>query len=98
MHHCLESQWNSLKRILRHLNGTLEFGSHIQKASRLDLVAFYDSDWASDPDDKCSTLGHCIFYYHNLILGNQLSNILYLNPLLKQSLRVLPMSHLNSHG
>lgn len=37
-----ESHWNAVKRILRYLGGTLDYGLHITKSSHLNLVAFSD--------------------------------------------------------
>ena len=46
-----EINWKEAKRILRYVQGTIQFGIHyIPEAAPL-LVGFTDSDWASDPDD-----------------------------------------------
>lgn len=55
------THWTAVKRILRYLSGTLDYGLHITKSSHLSLTAFSDSDWASDPDDRRSTSGWCVF-------------------------------------
>ena len=55
-----------MKRILRYLAGTLDFGIHVKKAVG-DIIAFSDSDWASDVDDRRSTTGYCTYYRSNLI-------------------------------
>lgn len=39
----LKAHWNFVKRILRYLSGSLEYGLHLTKASSLDLVAFCDA-------------------------------------------------------
>ena len=39
------------KRILRHLQGTKEFGLFFKKGEKSDLFGFTDSDYAGDFDD-----------------------------------------------
>src|ERR1044072_5154445 len=65
-----EEHWKAVKRILIYLKGTITHGLHIKPFSLtqpLSLVAYCDVDWASDPDDRKSTLGSCIFLGGNLI-------------------------------
>ena len=40
------------------MQGTRHFGVNYVVGSPLELVGFYDSDWASDPIDRKSTLGY----------------------------------------
>lgn len=66
----LEDHWKAVKRILRYLSGTLHHGLLIQPASTkqpLQLLGFCDADWASDPDDKRSTSGACVFLGPNVV-------------------------------
>jgi hypothetical protein len=52
------SHWLTAKRILRYLKGTTDFGILYKKGeSRLSLMAFTDSDYAGDLDDRRSTSG-----------------------------------------
>jgi hypothetical protein len=46
------------KRILRYLKGTIEFGIGYRKRGDGSLIAFADSDYARDVDDKKSTSGY----------------------------------------
>jgi len=46
-----------LKRVLRYLKGTSDFGIFYKKGRSDDLVAYADSDYAGDLDDKKSTFG-----------------------------------------
>ena len=55
------SHWLATKRILRYLKGTTGFGIFYRKEeSSLKLVAFTDSDYAGDLDDRRSTSGYVI--------------------------------------
>ncbi|PKU72082.1 putative mitochondrial protein [Dendrobium catenatum] len=55
-----------LKRLLRYLQGTIEFGLPITK-SNLCLSSFSDADWAGDPVSRKSTSGYCSFLGNTLI-------------------------------
>jgi hypothetical protein len=61
------SHWAAVKRILRYLNGTLDYGLAITKTHTPLLRAFSDADWAGNPDDRRSTGGFTIFFGNNLI-------------------------------
>ncbi|KAJ1698573.1 hypothetical protein LUZ63_007085 [Rhynchospora breviuscula] len=59
--------WQAVKRILRHVKGTLNLGLQIHKSDRLAIQAYCDADWAGDPDDRRSTSGFAVFLGPNLI-------------------------------
>jgi hypothetical protein len=59
--------WAVVKRILRYLKGSLDFGITIQLSLDFTLHVFSDSDWTRCPDDKKSTTGYLIFLGPNLI-------------------------------
>jgi len=59
--------WKAVKRILRYLSGTMSYGLLLKKSASLHLVAFCDSDWASDVDDRKSTSGFCVYLGQNPI-------------------------------
>ncbi|XP_062118495.1 uncharacterized mitochondrial protein AtMg00810-like [Humulus lupulus] len=67
MHNPLTSHWIVVKRILRYLAGTLDHGIHMQKSFHFTLEAFSDADWASNPEDRWSTTGFCVYFGGNLI-------------------------------
>ena len=54
------------KRILRYLNGTLNFGIFLQLGP-ISLSTFSDSDWAGDPFDRHSTTGFIAYLGYNPI-------------------------------
>jgi histone deacetylase 1/2 len=66
----LETRWVAVKRILRYLKGTINFGLKISPTNvqhPLPLKVFCDADWATDPDDRRSTSGAAIYFGPNLI-------------------------------
>lgn len=66
----LEEHWKAVKRILRYLSGTLQHGLLLQPAAiqqPMQLLGFCDADWATDPDDRRSTSGACVFLGPNVV-------------------------------
>nr|GFA39850.1 ribonuclease H-like domain-containing protein [Tanacetum cinerariifolium] len=57
----------ALKRIIRYVQGTLEFGLQLYASSRSSLVAYSDADWAGCPATRRSTFGYCVFLGNNLL-------------------------------
>lgn len=55
-----ESYVLAVKRILRYLSGTLDYGIHVQP-SKLSLQAYSDVDWVGDPNDRRSTSGYIVY-------------------------------------
>ncbi|CAN6557239.1 unnamed protein product [Malus baccata var. baccata] len=64
MHSPLESHFVAVKRILRYLKGTLDWGICFRPGS-LSLKAYTDADWVGDPNDRRSTTGVVIFLGNN---------------------------------
>lgn len=56
-----------LLRVLRYLRGTPSRGIFFSRDSSLELQAYSDSTWASDPVDRCSITGYCIFLGSSLL-------------------------------
>ena len=44
----------AVKRVLRYLKGTVEFGIYFVKSSSVKLVGFSNSDWAGSDDEMMS--------------------------------------------
>src|ERR1044072_409456 len=66
----LEEHWKAVKRILRYLKGTIDQGLLLRKAKSgqpFPITACCDADWASDPVDRRSTSGSCVFLGPNLV-------------------------------
>ncbi|PKU64810.1 Retrovirus-related Pol polyprotein from transposon TNT 1-94 [Dendrobium catenatum] len=66
MHQPLDQHIYLLKRLLRYIKGTIEYGIPIIK-SNLCLSSFSDADWAGDPVSRKSTSGYCSFLGNTLI-------------------------------
>ena len=62
-----QSHWTACKRVLRYLKSTANMCLKFQKSKHLDLIAYTDADWASDPDDRRSVSGYCVFLGDNLV-------------------------------
>ncbi|XP_016191782.1 uncharacterized protein LOC107632628 [Arachis ipaensis] len=67
MHTPLKSHWKAVKRILRYLAGTIDYGLMLQRTNECQIYGFSDSDWDSDIDDRKSTSGFCVFLGPNLV-------------------------------
>ena len=55
-----------VKRIMRYLKGTKEYGLYYKKNENFELKAYTNVDWASSLDDRKSTNGGAFF------LGNRI--------------------------
>ena len=53
-----ETHLQAAKRILRYLKGTSDYGIMYKRSSSTDLIAYTDSDYAGDSDDRRSTSGY----------------------------------------
>ncbi|GJZ83167.1 ribonuclease H-like domain-containing protein [Tanacetum coccineum] len=67
MHDPREPHFSALKRILRYVCGTLDYGLQLFSSSTTDLVAYSDADWAGCPTTRRSTSGYCVFLGNNLL-------------------------------
>ncbi|KAJ9548119.1 hypothetical protein OSB04_020662 [Centaurea solstitialis] len=59
--------WGAVLRILRYLRGTQFQSLLFPSTSSLKLNAYSDASWDSDPSDRKSTTGFCIFLGDSLI-------------------------------
>ncbi|PKU80093.1 Retrovirus-related Pol polyprotein from transposon TNT 1-94 [Dendrobium catenatum] len=66
MHHPRNCDFNTLKRLLRYIQGTISFGLPITHGE-LQLRTYTDADWAADTTDRKSTTGSCTFLGPNLL-------------------------------
>ena len=61
------SHLNTVKRIIKYIGGTCDYGLFYSKESNLSLTGFSDSDWAGNVDDRKSTTGGCFYVEANLV-------------------------------
>ncbi|GJV11866.1 ribonuclease H-like domain-containing protein [Tanacetum coccineum] len=67
MHDLREPHFSTLKRILRYVRGTVDFGLQLYAFATTSLVGYTDADWAGFPSTRRSTLGYCIFLGDSLL-------------------------------
>ena len=63
-----ESHLTAVKRIIRYINGTPDYGLWYSKDSNTCLAGYSDANWAGSVDDRKSTLGGCFYLGNNLVL------------------------------
>ena len=61
------SHLTQVKRILKYVNGTSDYGIMYCHCSDSMLVGYCDADWAGSADDRKSTSGGCFYLGNNLI-------------------------------
>ena len=67
MHKPIASHFQQLKRLLRYLKGTINFGLQLNKPTSYSLVTYTDADWGGNADDYTSTSAHISFFGGNPI-------------------------------
>nr|GEU72271.1 ribonuclease H-like domain-containing protein [Tanacetum cinerariifolium] len=67
MHDHREPYLYALKRILRYVHGTMDYGLQLFSSSTIDLVAYSDADWVGCPTTRRSTSGYYVFIGNNLL-------------------------------
>jgi hypothetical protein len=67
MHTPREPHLTALKRILRYLRGSIDYGLLLRPSPMSELVVYTDADWASCPKTCRSTSSYAVFLGTNLI-------------------------------
>jgi hypothetical protein len=67
MHDPREPHLTAMKRIIRYLQGTPNYGLLLRRSTSFDLVIYTDADWASCPDTRRSTSSYAVFLRDNLV-------------------------------
>ncbi|KAK4358263.1 hypothetical protein RND71_023873 [Anisodus tanguticus] len=67
MHDPRVEHMNAIKRIIRYIQGTLDYGLHLYPSSTSALVSYTDADCGGCPDTRRSTSGYCMFLGNNLV-------------------------------
>ncbi|CAL8112732.1 unnamed protein product [Prunus armeniaca] len=62
MHCPTKKHYGTAKRVLRYIQGTIDFGIEYQKGKEAVLVGYCDSDWSGSQDDMRSTSGYAFFF------------------------------------
>jgi len=62
-----EVHLKAVKRIIRYVKGTTEYGLWYPMGTSLDLIGYSDADWAGSADDRKSTSGACFYIGHCLV-------------------------------
>lgn len=61
------SHLNAVKRIMKYISGTLDFGLWYPRHNDFTLTTYIDADWAGCPDDRKSTSGGALFLGGRLV-------------------------------
>jgi hypothetical protein len=67
MHDPREPHLTALKRLIRYLRGTVDYGLLLHRSSSAELVVYIDADWVGCPDTRRSTSGYAVFLGGNLM-------------------------------
>ncbi|GKF30873.1 ribonuclease H-like domain-containing protein, partial [Tanacetum coccineum] len=67
MHDPRELHFATLKRILRYVRGTVDFGLQLYVSTTTSLVGYTNADWAGCPSTCMPTSGYCVFLGDNLL-------------------------------
>ncbi|GAA0163768.1 transmembrane signal receptor [Lithospermum erythrorhizon] len=62
-----ESHLNFVKRVIKYVQGTSDYGLLYTFDTNGSLVGYCDADWAGNTDDRKSTSGGCLFFRNNLV-------------------------------
>ncbi|XP_026450040.1 uncharacterized protein LOC113350160 [Papaver somniferum] len=62
-----ESHLKVVKRIIRYINGTVDYGLSYSMDTNNNLVAYSDADWAGCVEDRKNTSGGCFYVGQNLV-------------------------------
>ncbi|PKU74614.1 Retrovirus-related Pol polyprotein from transposon TNT 1-94 [Dendrobium catenatum] len=66
MHQPRNGDFQALKRLLRYIKGSLNYGLPIIQGP-MQLSSYTDADWAANTTDRKSMSGYCTYLGHNLI-------------------------------
>ena len=80
-----ESHLTTVKRIIRYINGTPNYGLWYSKDSNACLAGYSDADWAGSVDNRKSTSRSCFYLGNNLVSWMSKKKISCLSLQLKQS-------------
>ena len=61
------SHLTAIKRIIKYVSGTSDFGLFYNKESNVFLAGYFDADWDVNVDDRKSTTSGCFYVGTNLV-------------------------------
>jgi hypothetical protein len=67
MHDPRKDHMDAVFHILRYLQNAPGKGLIFRNNGYMNIVGYYDSDWASCQDNRRSTFGYCMFVGGNLV-------------------------------
>lgn len=67
MHNPMDAHMHALRRILRYIQGTRNYGLNLYPSCTTFLKSYTDADWGGCPDTRRSTSGYCVFLGDNLL-------------------------------
>jgi hypothetical protein len=67
MHDPQEPHLTAMKRTLRYLRGTLDYGFLLRCSASSELTVYTDANWVRCPDTRRSTSGYTVFLDTNLV-------------------------------
>ena len=56
-----------VKRIIKYVSGTSDFGLFYSQGSNVSLAGYSDTDWVGNADNRKSTIGGCFYVGTNLV-------------------------------
>ena len=62
-----ESHMTTLKRIIKYVKTTAEFGVWYSKDTSDVLIGYFNTDWAGNANDRKSTSGSCFYVGNNFV-------------------------------
>lgn len=92
------SHWQTVKRILRYLHLTNNFGLKFSTTSSVSLSAYSNADWADCPDNYKSTGGFCVNFGSHLISWSLKKQPPLPDHPHKPNIRLLQIPHVNLFG
>ena len=82
------NHWKAVKKVMRYLQGTKDYMLTYKRSDQLEVIVYYDSDFAGCPDDRKSTSGFIFMLAGELFLGKVLNKHLQLQ-IWKQSMSLV---------
>jgi len=90
--------WVAVKRILRYLCSTIDFGLQFTKSSSMLLSAFSDANWAGNVDDRHSTGAMLYFLVVISLHGVQGNKLRFHNQVRRPNIKLWLMLLLKLYG